>query len=504
MEPAGAAESADHPSVKRRASEPLPKAPAQSPTSAPTSPPRPRIDPAAVPATIFRAYDIRGVVGVDLTPTLMNAIGLAIGSEAAEAGDQTVIVARDTRPSGKELSRALLDGIRASGRDVVDLDIAPTPLLYFGACYQGPASGAMVTGSHNPADYNGLKVVIGGKTLEGDRIRALRDRILSGRFTRGEGSLQKGDLITAYVDRVEKDVAVAYTMKVVVDCGNGAASVLAPRLYRGLGCEVVQTDCDLEAGFPEGRVPDPSRPECLEALQRRVVEENADLGLAFDTDGDRLGVVDSSGKIIWTDRVLMLLAADVLSRHPGTDVVFDVKSSHHLASEILRNGGRPVMWRSGHSPLKAKLQETGGLLAGEWSGHIMFRERWYGFDDAIYAGARLLEVLALDPRPSAEVFAALPEALATPALFLPLTEGEPAHIMEAVMKYADRLEGVAVQTIDGLRADSDRGWGLVRASNTQPALMFRFEGDDEAALAQIKELFRRLMARAAPDLDLPF
>jgi phosphomannomutase/phosphoglucomutase len=465
----------------------------------------PRLASSDAPAAVFRAYDIRGVVGEGgLTPALMRTIGCAVGTAAGELGDQTVTVARDTRSSSLELSQALVDGLRASGRDAVDLGVAPTPLLYFATCYQGLASGAMVTGSHNPPDYNGLKVVIGGKTLESDGIRALRDRILTGRFSQGEGVLEEMDLTVSYMDRVEKDVAVAYTMKVVVDCGNGAASVLAPRLYRGLGCEVVPIDCDPAAGLPGGRVLDPANPVSLEALQQRVVQEKADLGLAFDTDGDRLGVVDSSGKIIWTDRVLMLLAADVLSRHPGTDVVFDVKCTHHLVDQILKNGGRPVMWRSGHSPVKAKLLETGGLLAGEWSGHIMFRERWYGFDDAIYAGARLLEVLALDPRPSAEVFAALPDAVSTPELLLPLAEGGAGPIMEAVMQYADRLEGVGVQTIDGLRADSEHGWGLVRASNTQPALVFRFEGDDEPALNQIKDLFRRLMDRVAPDLALPF
>jgi phosphomannomutase / phosphoglucomutase len=480
-----------------------PKPPQAKAVAAPKA--LPRLAPPDVPAAVFRKYDIRGVVGGGgLTPALMRAIGCAVGTAAGEAGNQTVTVARDTRPSSLELSQALVDGLRTSGRDVVDLGVGPTPLLYFATSYQGLASGAMVTGSHNPSDYNGLKVVIGGRNLESDGIRGLRDRILTGRFSHGEGALQEADLTVSYMDRVEKDVAVAYTMKVVVDCGNGAASVLAPRLYRSLGCDVVPIDCDPAAGFPRGRVPDPANPASLEALQQRVVHEKADLGLAFDTDGDRLGVVDSSGKIIWTDRVLMLLAADVLSRHPGTDVVFDVKCTHHLPGQILKNGGRPVMWRSGYAPVKAKLLETGGLLGGEWSGHIMFRERWYGFDDAIYAGARLLEVLALDPRPSAEVFAALPDAISTPELFLPLAEGGAGPIMEAVMEYADRLEGVGVQTIDGLRADSEHGWGLVRASNTQPALVFRFEGDDESALNQVKDLFRRLMGRAAPDLALPF
>jgi phosphomannomutase/phosphoglucomutase len=267
---------------------------------------------------------------------------------------------------------------------------------------------------------------------------------------------------------------------------------------------VGEINCNPDAGFPDGRVPDPTRPECLEALQHAVVSQGADLGLAFDGDGDRLGVVDSSGKIIWPDRVLMLLAADVLSRHPGTDVVFDVKSSHHLATEILRHGGRPVMWKSGHALLKAKLEETGALLAGEWTGHIIFRERWFGFDDALYSGARLLEVLALDPRPSAEVFEELPEAIGTPELFLYLDEGQSAPIMKAVLAQAGHLNGLELYTEDGLRAESDHGWGLVRASNTQPALVFRFEADDEAELERIQDQFRRIMERVAPELPLPF
>jgi phosphomannomutase/phosphoglucomutase len=497
-EPAGAAKasSGGRPRPDGQSAEPVRSAPAAAAGSIS------KVAPSTVPSAIFRGYDIRGIVDRDLTPELMRAIGLAVGSAAAEA--QPVFVARDTRPSGAALSEALLQGVLASGSDAIDLGIGPTPLLYFAASYQGLASGAMVTGSHNPPHYNGVKVVVGGRSLEGDDIRGLRDRILQGRFTQGEGQRSERDVVATYIDRVEKDVAVAYTMKVVVDCGNGAAAALAPRVYRNLGCEVVLLDCDPAAGFPESRVPDPTRPEFLAALQRRVVEEKADLGLAFDADGDRLGVVDSSGKIIWTDRLLMLLAADVLSRHPGADVVFDVKCTHHLATQILRNGGRPIMWRSGHSPLKAKLRETGAMIAGEWSGHIIFRERWYGFDDAIYAGARLLEVLALDPRPSAEVFAALPEAVSTPEYLVPLAEGEARQIMESVLSHADSLDGFAVQTIDGLRADSDRAWGLVRASNTQPALVFRFEGDDEAALGQIQDLFRRLMGRAAPEIELPF
>jgi phosphomannomutase/phosphoglucomutase len=460
--------------------------------------------PESVPADIFRAYDIRGIVDLDLTPELVHQIGRAVGSEVRETGNQTVVVGRDTRFSGVELSESLVQGLRSSGCDVLDLGVVPTPLVYFATCYQGETSGVVVTASHNPVSYNGLKVVINGASLAGDQIKALRERILAGKFSSGDGGYRSGDLVAEYVCQVEKDVAIARTQKVVIDCGNATAAVVAPQLYRALGCDLFEVNCNPEAGFPDGRVPDPTHPEHLGALQHAVVAQGADLGLAFDGDGDRLGVVDSSGKIIWPDRVLMLLAADVLSRHPGMDVVFDVKSSHHLAAEILRNGGRPVMWKSGHAPLKAKLRETGALLAGEWSGHIIFRERWYGFDDALYSGARLLEVLALDPRPSAEVFAGLPEAIGTPELFLHLAEGESAPIMAKVLEYADRLRGMSLCTLDGLRAEMPTGWGLLRASNTQPALVFRFEADNEAELAKIQDLFRGIMGSAAPELQLPF
>ncbi len=461
--------------------------------------------PIAVPASVFRAYDIRGRVDGDLTVELVRSLGRAVALEADEVGDQTVLVARDTRPSGEALSQALVEGLCASGRDVIDLGVVPTPVLYFAASYQGGKSGVMITGSHNPPEYNGLKVVVDGEALGGERIGRLRERILKGEFLRGEGHVRHQELIEVYLGAITGGVAIARTLKVVIDCGNGTAALVAPRLYRALGCQVIELNCDPAAGFPDGRVPDPARPECLQALQARVLAEGGDLGLAFDGDADRLGVVDSAGKIIWPDRVLMLLAADVLSRQPGSDIVFDVKSSHHLAAEIQRSGGCPVMWKSGHSPLKAKLRETGAPLAGEWSGHIVFAERWYGFDDALYAGARLLEVLALDPRTSAEVFAALPESpISTPELAVPLDEGEPARIMGSILALADRLDGVQVTTVDGLRVEFDRGWGLVRASNTQPALLFRFEADDEEALGRLQALFTRLLDRAAPGLELPF
>jgi len=400
---------------------------------------------------------------------------------------------------------ALMAGLRASGSDVVDLGVAPTPLLYFATRYQGDASGVMVTASHNPPDYNGCKVVLQGQTVAGDQLRAVERRVRQRDFVEQvPGGYQQRDLAPAYIDHIVADVTVARGLKLVVDGGNGAASLLAPALYRALGCEVFELNCDLAGGFPNGQVPDPSRAENVRDLSAAVGAKGADLGLAFDGDGDRLGVVDSDGRFIAMDRVMMLFAADVLSRNPGTDVIYDVKCTHLLAAEVLRSGGRPVMWQSGHSRLKAKVRETGALLAGELSGHVIFQERWFGFDDAVYAGARLLELLALDPRRSAEVFAGLPDALGTPELLLPLQEGEPQRIMGQVLALANRLDGVTVKTIDGLRAEFDGGWGLVRASNTQPALSFRFQGESQESLEMIQGLFRRVMERAAPGLTLPF
>jgi phosphomannomutase/phosphoglucomutase len=456
-----------------------------------------------VPSIIFRAYDIRGVVGDTITPEVVFELGRAIGSQASDQGQQSVLVARDARPSGTELSQALAAGLNASGCDVLDLGMVPVPVLYFATHFLATDSGVMVTGSHNPAEYNGLKVVVGGESLSGERIQALRERIEAGDLLEGKGGMQTRDLVPDYIERIAEDVGLARTLKVVIDCGNGCPALVAPDLFRALGCEVVELGCDVEPGTAT-RPADPSRPENLKALQNAVVSERADLGLAFDGDGDRLGVVDSRGRIIWPDRVLMLLSADVLSRHPGSDVIFDVKCSRALASQILQHGGRPVMWKSGHSLLKAKLRETGALLAGEYSGHIVFQERWYGFDDALYAGARLSEVLALDPRSSAEVFADYPESLGTPELLLPVADGEQFRVMERAHQRVDLLDGAKLTTIDGLRAEFEDGWGLMRASNTTPALAFRFEADSEQALQRIQELYRAVLAEVAPELVAPF
>ena len=463
-----------------------------------------RSAPHRMSETIFRAYDIRGLVDDGpLSADAVQAIGQALGSAAVAAGDRTLMIGRDSRPSSPELSAALAAGIRAAGAEVVDLGVVPAPLVYFACCQGERHAGAVVTGSHNPLGYNGIKPLLQGRSATAEEIRDLRRRIESGDLAAGSGGYRRQDPVPQYRAHIERDVALARNLKVAIDCGNGTASPIAPALYRALGCEVLERRCDLGGGLADP-VPDPSLPEHLRPLAELVVAEQADIGLAFDGDGDRLGVVDSAGRFIPADRLLMLLATDVLSRNPGTDVIFDVKCSSHLAEEVRRAGGRPVMWRSGHAPLKAKLREGGALIAGELSGHLLFQERWFGFDDAIYAGARLLEVLSLDPRTSEEIFAALPSGVVTPELALPLEEGEPARIMESVFRHAGALEGAELILIDGLRAELETGWGLVRASNTEPKLKFRFEGEDPAALESIQARFRRLLALAAPGLELPF
>ena len=458
---------------------------------------------ADVPAEIFRAYDIRGLVDDQLTIPVIGAIGQAVGSAAAALGDPTVVVGRDVRPSSAALGDALIQGIRSSGANVLDLGVVPTPLVYFACAQQRPQTGAMVTASHNPNTYNGVKVVLNGESAQADQIQALYRRILVGDLVAGRGGYQAQDMIRSYRAYLEQDVNLARGLTVAIDCGNGTVSAVAPALLRALGCQVLELNCDLESPLPDP-IPDPALPDCTRNLGELVLSKGADIGLAFDVDGDRLGVVDSQGRYISADRVLMLLATDVLARHPGTDIIYDVKCSRHLAETIRQASGRPVMWRSGHAPIKAKLRESGALLAGELTGHFFFKERWFGFDDALYAGARLLEVLSLDPRATTEIFASLPGGLATPELAMPLAAGESERIMRAVLRLADRLDGVDVIRIDGLRAEFDRGFGLVRASNTLPQLTFRFEGDDAQALEKIQSLFRRLMEKAAPGLPLPF
>ncbi|MCP5417345.1 MAG: phosphomannomutase/phosphoglucomutase [Chromatiaceae bacterium] len=455
-----------------------------------------------VSVEIFRAYDIRGIVDRSLTADVVYQIGRAIGSIAGDQGEQTVIIGRDGRNSSESFAKALARGLMESGRDVVDIGLVPTPTLYFATHFLGSSSGVMVTGSHNGPEYNGLKIVIAGESLSMAQIKEIYRRIVDDNLSSGHGTLNQQDLVPDYISRITEDVQLLAPLKLVVDCGNGAASVVAPSLFRALGCDVTNLYCEVDGNFPNHH-PNPGDPKNMQALIRKVKETGADLGVAFDGDGDRLGVVDSQGRIIWPDRLLMLLARDVLLRHPGADVIYDVKSSRNLATEILTYGGRPIMWKSGHSLVKAKMRETGALLAAEMSGHIYFKERWYGFDDGLYACARLLEMLSAEGLDSAEVFSQFPENIATPEYYAETVEGESYELMRRLSEQG-QFPGAKLVTIDGIRAEYEDGWGLVRASNTTPALVFRFEAEGEAALARIQGEFREQFAAIAPNLRMPF
>jgi len=451
---------------------------------------------------IFKAYDIRGIVDKTLTTDAVQAIGQALGSEAVKRGQKAIAVGRDGRLSGPSLADALMRGICASGVDAVDIGCVATPLSYFAAFHLGTDSAVSVTGSHNPPDYNGLKMVLGGQTLYGDMIQDLRRRAAQGDVLTGDGQRITVDVRDAYVERIASDVKLARPMKIVLDCGNGVAGDVAPRLFRRLGCEVVELFCEVDGHFPNHH-PDPSKPENLQDVIRALKETDAELGLAFDGDGDRLGVVTKDGHIIYPDRQLMLFAADVLSRVPGGKIIYDVKCTRKLAPWIRERGGEPVMWNTGHALVKAKLKETGAPLAGEMSGHVFFKERWYGFDDGLYAGARLLEILSRAADPSA-VLDALPDSASTPELNLKMQEGEPFALIEE-MKRTARFHGAReIITLDGLRVEYADGFGLARPSNTTPVVVLRFEADNEEALARIQADFRRVFAEARPGLALPF
>ncbi len=459
-------------------------------------------DAIMIPASIFRAYDIRGVVGDTLTAEIVYELGRAIGSEAYARGQQTVIVARDGRLSGPEFVQALSNGLRASGRDVIDVGRVPTPVLYFATHYLSSSSGVMVTGSHNPPDYNGFKMVLRGETLAETAIQRLRSRIETGDLLSGNGTYKVANVVPDYIERITSDIRLARPLKVVVDCGNGVAGELAPHLLRLLGCDVTELYCEIDGTFPNHH-PDPSQPENVAELIKTVKKLKADVGLAFDGDGDRLGVISSQGEIIWADRQMMLYAKDVLSRNPGAEIIFDIKCSTHLARVIREYGGQPLMWKTGHSLVKAKMKETGAPLAGEMSGHIFFKERWYGFDDALYTAARLLEILARDMRSTSEVFAELPNAISTPELKIELQEGEQLPFVARLLEQA-KFPDAKITTIDGLRADFQDGWGLVRASNTTPSLVLRFEADTTTALLRIQDQFRVKLLELNPNLKLPF
>ncbi len=459
------------------------------------------VKPAYAPE-IFKAYDIRGIVGKTLTPEVVYGVGQALGTMVQARGCTSVAVGRDGRLSGVELSKALRDGIVSTGCEAIDIGCVPTPTSYYAAYALQTKCAVSVTGSHNPPEYNGLKLVVNGAAIYGDDIQALRLSAEKGDLKVGNGQHASADVRAAYVNRIVSDVKLKRKMKIVVDAGNGVAGELAPKVLEALGCIVDPMFCEIDGNFPNHH-PDPSKPENLEDLIRRVKETDAELGFAFDGDGDRLGVVTKSGAIIYPDRQIMLYAADVLSRNPGATIIYDVKCTRNLATWIKQHGGVPLMWKTGHSLVKDKLRETGAPLAGEMSGHIFFKERWYGFDDAIYCGARLLEILSAHDNPSA-VLEALPDSVSTPELNVKCAEGEHVTLCEQ-LKNAGKFDGEQERIlIDGLRVEFADGFGLARPSNTTPVIVLRFEADNAAALARIQGLFAAKLKAIKPTISLGF
>jgi len=455
-----------------------------------------------IDASIFRAYDIRGVVADALTPEACEQIGRAFGSEALARGQKTVNLARDGRLSGPDLIAALSKGIQSTGCDVINIGMVPTPVLYFSTYHLDTGTGIMVTGSHNPPEYNGLKMMIGGDTLFGDGIQELYQRLVNDDLASGEGGYSEKDIMDAYLDRILGDVKLSRKMRIASDCGNGVAGVCATQLFTRLGCEVEELFTEVDGNFPNHH-PDPAKVENLEDIRAVVKKEKLELGLAFDGDGDRVGVIDDKGQIIWPDRQMILYSRDILDRNPGARIIYDVKCSTLLPKAISEAGGEPEMWKTGHSFVKARIKETGAALGGEMSGHIFFKERWYGFDDALYSAARLLEILSRDERPVSEIFGEIPDSVNTPELGIKFEEGEHHKFMQAFIENA-KFDGAKLTTIDGIRADFDKGWGLVRASNTTPSLVIRFEADSQSDLEQIQDNFRTAMLNVNPNIDLPF
>ena len=455
-----------------------------------------------LPKEIFKAYDIRGIVGKTLTAEVIEVIGHAIGSEATARGQHTIAIGRDGRLSGPEFIAALARGIQKSGINVIDVGRVATPMVYFAAYQLQTNCAVMLTGSHNPPDYNGLKMVLAGETLSGETIQQLRLRIEQQDFTHGNGRYTQQDISADYLARIVSDIKLARPMHVTVDCGNGVAGDFVATLYRQLGCTVEEMYCEVDGNFPNHH-PDPSDPKNLVDLIGALRDNDSELGLAFDGDGDRLGVVTKNGNIIFPDRQLMLFAADVLSRNPGAEIIFDVKSTRNLFDWIGKHNGKPTLWKTGHSFIKAKMKESGALLAGEMSGHIFFKERWFGFDDGLYAGARLLEILSHHANASA-VLNGLPDALSTPELQIKTKEGEHHALIAQLQKNAKFPDAQEIISIDGLRVEYADGFGLMRASNTTPVIVLRFEADNEAALKRIQQDFRHALLSANPTLQLPF
>ncbi len=457
---------------------------------------------AHLPPGIFRAYDIRGIVGKTLHADTAYWIGRAVGAQSLAMGEPQVSVGRDGRLSGPLLVEPLIRGLVEAGCHVNDLGLVPTPALYYATHELGGKSGVMLTGSHNPPDYNGFKIVIAGDTLANEQIQALLGRLQANDLTLGTGHVQQVAILERYFQRIVSDVKLARRLKVVVDCGNGVAGVIAPQLIEALGCEVIALFSEVDGNFPNHH-PDPSKAQNLQVLINTVKRTGADLGLAFDGDADRVGVVTEAGSIIYADRLLMLFAQDVLARNPGAEIIFDVKCTRRLIPLIERLGGRTLMWKTGHSLMKKKMHQTGALLAGEMSGHLFIKERWYGFDDGIYSAARLLEILSKTEQSAETVFAAFPDDISTPELNIDVTDERKFSIIDALQRDADWGDA-RLTTIDGVRVDYAQGWGLVRASNTTPVLVLRFEADSDAELQRIKDVFRTQLLRVGPDLQLPF
>lgn len=455
----------------------------------------------SLPKEIFKAYDIRGIVGKTLTPDIVESIGHALGSEALARAQKTICIGYDGRLSGPELAAALSRGIRKAGIDVIHLGLVATPVVYFAAYQLKTSCGVMVTGSHNPPDYNGLKIVLGGDTLSGEAIQGLRQRIENNDLASGAGQESSHHIDDEYIAIISNHIKLARPMKVAADAGNGVAGAFAKKLYEALGCEVEELFCEVDGNFPNHH-PDPAVPDNLTDLINALRTGDSEIGLAFDGDGDRLGVVTKGGNIIYPDRQLLLFAEDVLKREPGATIIYDVKSTRNLSPWIEARGGKPLMWKTGHSLVKAKMKETGAALAGEMSGHTFFKERWFGFDDGLYAGARLLEILSQFDDPSA-VLNALPDSVSTPEQHIKMQEGEP-HALIAHLQDTATFEDAEVLTIDGLRVEYTDGFGLMRPSNTTPVIVLRFEADNEVALKRIQEIFRAVILAAAPSVALPF
>ena len=460
--------------------------------------------------SIFKAYDIRGIIDETLDPSIAKLIGQAFGTEMRELGETDIVIGRDGRLSGPSLIEALTEGLLSTGINVIDLGMVATPMVYFAANHtingKTPKSGIMITGSHNPPNYNGFKMVLGGAAIYGEQIQSLRKRIEAKQFVSGDsnklGNRSTFDIFPMYLNYIVGDIKLARPMKIAVDCGNGVGGAFAGKLFRALGCEVQELFCEVDGHFPNHH-PDPAHIENLQDLIKNLQTTDNELGLAFDGDADRLGVVTKDGQVIFPDRQMMLFAKDVLSRNPGAQIIYDVKCTRNLATFVKQHGGEPLMWKTGHSLVKAKLKETGAPLAGEMSGHIFFKDRWFGFDDGLYTGARLLEILSKEKDPNTTLND-LPNAIFTPELQLACAEGEPFALLETIKASAKFPTSQSINTIDGVRVEYADGFGLARPSNTTPVVVMRFEADNEEAIKRIQAEFKAVLLAVKPDAKLSF